>query len=97
MEKISGQPWCRGGWLRCVGVLLPVGLVPVDCSVAQRSAVLWRQIAVGCRSTNHSDPKQLPDVLQGDKDGVILSRQAKVGRLESALRPQVRGNIRAHE
>lgn len=40
-------------------------LVPVYCRVVQRSAVLWRQIAVGGRSTDHSDPKQLPDVLQG--------------------------------
>lgn len=51
----------------CVGVSWPahVGLVPVYCRVVQRSAVLWRQIAVGCWSTDHSDPKRFPGVLRG--------------------------------
>lgn len=64
---------CRVGML----VLLPVGRVPVYCRVGQRSAVLWRQIAVGCWSTDHSDPKQFCGVLQGDKHRFILSQQEK--------------------
>lgn len=40
-------------------------VVPVYCGVVQRSADLGRQIAVGCRSADHSDPEQFPGVLQG--------------------------------
>lgn len=74
---------CRVGML----VLLPVGRVPVYCRVGQRSAVLWRQIAVGCWSTDHSDPKQFCGVLQGDKHRFILSQQAKLGRLRFSVAP----------
>lgn len=88
LYEIIAQPWFRVGMrLRCAGVLLPVGPVPVHCRVGQRSAVLWRQIAVGCWSTNHSDPKQFPGVLQGDNHRVILSQQAEVGRLRVSVAP----------
>lgn len=88
LYEIIAQPWFRVGMrLRCAGVLLPVGPVPVHCRVGQRSAVLWRQIAVGCWSTNHSDPKQFPGVLQGDNYRVILSQQAEVGRLRVSVAP----------
>lgn len=72
MERAQRVPVLTGV---CRRLVLPAHacLVPVYCRVVQRSAVLWRQIAVGCRSTDHSDPKQLPGVLQG------IQRQTDLG------------------
>lgn len=68
-----------------VGVLAEVWrcFVPVYCRVGQRSAVLWRQVAVGCWSTDHSDPKQFHGVLRGNKHRLIPSQQAKVRQVRN--------------
>lgn len=49
----------------CVNVR--VGVLPVNRRVVQRPAVLWGQVAVSRRSPHHSDLKQQPSILQGDK------------------------------
>lgn len=41
--------------------------VPVNSRVVQWPAVLWGQVAVGCRSSHHSDLKQHPSTLEGEK------------------------------